>query len=120
MPRSRINRGRERRDELRKRAESLAEERAKRSSEDQISVLDARLGEGVGAVKERARLASEIDGRDERARRGSKSKNSDGKVVEGMDTVNAIRAVRTTMRAGHQDVPADDVVIEKAEVLEDA
>lgn len=43
-----------------------------------------------------------------------------GKVIEGMDTVNAIRAVRTTMRAGHQDVPADDVVIEKAEVLEDA
>ena len=43
-----------------------------------------------------------------------------GKVVEGMDTVNAIRAVRTTMRAGHQDVPAEDVVIEKAEVLEDA
>ena len=43
-----------------------------------------------------------------------------GKVADGMDTVNAIRAVRTTMRAGHQDVPADDVVIEKAEVLEDA
>ncbi|MBB5322391.1 peptidylprolyl isomerase [Marinobacter oulmenensis] len=43
-----------------------------------------------------------------------------GKVVEGMDTVNKIRAVRTTMRAGHQDVPHDDVVIEKAEVLEDA
>ncbi|MDX1459312.1 MAG: peptidylprolyl isomerase, partial [Marinobacter sp.] len=42
-----------------------------------------------------------------------------GKVVEGMDTVNAIRAVRTTMRAGHQDVPSDDVVIEKAELLED-
>ena len=43
-----------------------------------------------------------------------------GKVVEGMETVNAIRAVRTIMRAGHQDVPSDDVVIEKAEVLEDA
>ncbi len=42
-----------------------------------------------------------------------------GKVIEGMDTVNAIRAVRTTMRAGHQDVPSDDVVIEKAEILED-
>ena len=42
-----------------------------------------------------------------------------GKVVEGMDTVNAIRAVPTTMKAGHQDVPHDDVVIEKAEVLED-
>ncbi|XKH00547.1 peptidyl-prolyl cis-trans isomerase [Marinobacter nauticus] len=43
-----------------------------------------------------------------------------GKVVEGMDTVNKIRATRTTMSAGHQDVPQQDIVIEKAEVLEDA
>ncbi|PPK50138.1 peptidylprolyl isomerase [Marinobacter persicus] len=43
-----------------------------------------------------------------------------GKVVEGMDTVNKIRAARTTMSAGHQDVPQQDIVIEKAEVLEDA
>jgi len=43
-----------------------------------------------------------------------------GKVVEGMDTVNKIRATRTTMTAGHQDVPQQDIVIEKAEVLEDA
>ncbi|NWO06333.1 MAG: peptidyl-prolyl cis-trans isomerase [Alteromonadaceae bacterium] len=43
-----------------------------------------------------------------------------GKVVEGMDTVNKIRATRTTMNAGHQDVPQNDIVIEKAEVLEDA
>ncbi|KXS53543.1 MAG: peptidyl-prolyl cis-trans isomerase B [Marinobacter sp. T13-3] len=43
-----------------------------------------------------------------------------GKVVEGMDTVNKIRASRTTMTAGHQDVPQQDIVIEKAEVLEDA
>lgn len=42
-----------------------------------------------------------------------------GKVVDGMDTVNSIRGIRTTMRQGHQDVPADDVVIESAEVLED-
>lgn len=42
-----------------------------------------------------------------------------GKVVEGMDTVNNIRSIRTTMRQGHQDVPAEDVVIESAEVLED-
>ncbi|MBB3046438.1 peptidyl-prolyl cis-trans isomerase B (cyclophilin B) [Litorivivens lipolytica] len=41
-----------------------------------------------------------------------------GKVVEGMDTVNAIKGVRTTMAAGHQDVPAEDVVIEKAYVAE--
>lgn len=41
-----------------------------------------------------------------------------GKVVEGMDIVEKIRAVRTTMKAGHQDVPAEDVIIEKAEVIE--
>ena len=40
-----------------------------------------------------------------------------GKVVDGMDTVDAIRAVRTTMDAGHQDVPHEDVVIEKASVI---
>lgn len=41
-----------------------------------------------------------------------------GKVVEGMDVVNKIKEVATTMRAGHQDVPAEDVVIESAEVIE--
>ena len=35
-----------------------------------------------------------------------------------MDTVNAIKGVSTTMAAGHQDVPAEDVVIEKAYVAE--
>ena len=38
-----------------------------------------------------------------------------GKVSEGMDVVEKIKAVRTTSAAGHQDVPADDVIIEKAE-----
>jgi peptidyl-prolyl cis-trans isomerase B (cyclophilin B) len=42
-----------------------------------------------------------------------------GKVVDGMDVVNRIKGVATTSRAGHQDVPADDVVIEKAEIIED-
>lgn len=37
-----------------------------------------------------------------------------GKVVEGMDIVDKIKAVPTTGRAGHQDVPVDPVVIEKA------
>ncbi|WP_017939198.1 peptidylprolyl isomerase [Zestomonas thermotolerans] len=40
-----------------------------------------------------------------------------GEVVDGMDVVNKIKAVPTTMRAGHQDVPVDDVVIEKAEIV---
>lgn len=40
-----------------------------------------------------------------------------GKVTEGMDVVNTIKGVSTTNRAGHQDVPADDVIIEKAEIV---
>lgn len=39
-----------------------------------------------------------------------------GKVVEGMDTVNAIKGVATTSKAGHQDVPAEDVIIEAATI----
>ncbi|WP_421864128.1 peptidylprolyl isomerase [Motiliproteus sp.] len=39
-----------------------------------------------------------------------------GKVVEGMDIVNQIKAVKTTSRAGHQDVPVDDVIITSAVV----
>lgn len=42
-----------------------------------------------------------------------------GEVVEGMDVVNAIKEVDTTSRAGHQDVPRDDVIIEKAEVIKE-
>jgi cyclophilin family peptidyl-prolyl cis-trans isomerase len=37
-----------------------------------------------------------------------------GKVTSGMDVIDKIVAVRTTSRAGHQDVPAEDVVITKA------
>jgi peptidyl-prolyl cis-trans isomerase B (cyclophilin B) len=37
-----------------------------------------------------------------------------GKVTRGQEVVDTIRKVRTGMRAGHQDVPLDDVVIEKA------
>jgi len=39
-----------------------------------------------------------------------------GKVVEGMDVVDKIKAVKTTNRAGHQDVPVEPVVINKAVV----
>lgn len=41
-----------------------------------------------------------------------------GKVVEGQDVVDKIRKVRTGMKAGHQDVPVEDVIIEKAEIVE--
>jgi peptidyl-prolyl cis-trans isomerase B (cyclophilin B) len=40
-----------------------------------------------------------------------------GRVVEGMDVVNAIKGVATGNKHGHSDVPKNDVVIEKAEVL---
>ena len=40
-----------------------------------------------------------------------------GKVVEGKDVVDRIKKVRTGSRAGHQDVPQEDVIIEKAEVV---
>ncbi len=39
-----------------------------------------------------------------------------GRVVKGMDVVEAIARVATTSRRGHQDVPAEDVVIIKAEI----
>lgn len=41
-----------------------------------------------------------------------------GKVTEGMDVVNLIKGVPTTSKAGHQDVPAEDVIIETAEWVE--
>jgi peptidyl-prolyl cis-trans isomerase B (cyclophilin B) len=40
-----------------------------------------------------------------------------GKVVKGQDIVDAIRKVQTGTRSGFQDVPLEDVVITKAEVL---
>lgn len=41
-----------------------------------------------------------------------------GAVVDGMDVIEKIKTVDTTSRMGHQDVPVDDVVIEKAELIE--
>jgi peptidyl-prolyl cis-trans isomerase B (cyclophilin B) len=38
-----------------------------------------------------------------------------GKVVDGMDVVDKIKGVKTGSKGFHQDVPADDVVIERAE-----
>jgi peptidyl-prolyl cis-trans isomerase B (cyclophilin B) len=40
-----------------------------------------------------------------------------GKVVEGMEVVDKIRKVKTGSSGGHQDVPKEDVIILKAEVL---
>ncbi|MBA3589837.1 MAG: peptidyl-prolyl cis-trans isomerase [Methylibium sp.] len=37
-----------------------------------------------------------------------------GKVIDGMDVVDKIRAVPTTTTGGHQDVPVDPVIIKSA------
>ncbi len=42
-----------------------------------------------------------------------------GEVADGIAVVESIEAVATTNRAGHQDVPAEDVLIERARVLEE-
>ena len=39
-----------------------------------------------------------------------------GRVSAGQDTVDRIKKVRTGMRAGHQDVPLESVIIERVEV----
>jgi peptidyl-prolyl cis-trans isomerase A (cyclophilin A)/peptidyl-prolyl cis-trans isomerase B (cyclophilin B) len=41
-----------------------------------------------------------------------------GKVVDGMETIDKIAKVRTTRRRGHDDVPAEDVVITSARRVE--
>jgi hypothetical protein len=55
-----INRGRQRRSELQAQAKVLADERAARTPAQQLALLDARLGEGMGARKERAKLIAEM------------------------------------------------------------
>jgi peptidyl-prolyl cis-trans isomerase B (cyclophilin B) len=41
-----------------------------------------------------------------------------GQVVDGMDVVDQIKKVATTSKLGHQNVPVENVVIEKVEVKE--
>ncbi|HQU97609.1 MAG TPA: peptidylprolyl isomerase [Nitrosomonas sp.] len=40
-----------------------------------------------------------------------------GKVTEGQDVVDKIKKVKTGNAAGHQNVPIEDVIIEKAETV---
>jgi peptidyl-prolyl cis-trans isomerase B (cyclophilin B) len=42
-----------------------------------------------------------------------------GKVTEGAEVLDKIRAVPTTSRGGHQDVPTDPVIIESVVVVEE-
>jgi len=41
-----------------------------------------------------------------------------GEVCEGMDVVERIKKIATGSRNGHQDVPKEEVIIEKAEIVD--
>jgi len=41
-----------------------------------------------------------------------------GQVTQGLDVVEKMKAVDTTNKAGHSDVPVEPIVIEKAEISE--
>ena len=61
MGRRRINRGQQRREELRERAAERREVRDKMTPAQQLRSLDYRLGMGEGAVRERERLEALVD-----------------------------------------------------------
>lgn len=42
-----------------------------------------------------------------------------GRVVEGMDVINSIKTTPTTSRAGHQDVPVEEIVIESTDIQDE-
>ena len=54
-------RGRNVKEQRRKKALALSKERGKRTSQQQLALLDERFGEGLGAKKERAKLATLIN-----------------------------------------------------------
>ena len=41
-----------------------------------------------------------------------------GRVTSGMEVVNQIKGAETTNKGGHSDVPAEDIIIEKAEITD--
>ena len=63
MGQRRINRGQQRREELRERAAERQESRDKLTPTQQLRALDYRLGKGEGAAKERGRLEALVDAR---------------------------------------------------------
>ena len=70
--------------EKQKEAEARASARAKRSHTEQLSLLDSRLGVGLGATKERARIKDLIENPkvEEKSTKKKKSKKEDFKKDE--------------------------------------
>lgn len=66
--------GKDRKRALREEAEERKAERNKRSAKQQLAVLDERLGKGVGAKKEREKLAIQSAKAEKTTKKSKKSK----------------------------------------------
>jgi peptidyl-prolyl cis-trans isomerase B (cyclophilin B) len=42
-----------------------------------------------------------------------------GKIIDGMETINTIKACETGSSAGHQDVPVEEVIIESVKIIDE-
>jgi len=83
LGRSKINRSRARREELRADAEERRNHRAGLSNAQQIERLNALLGEGSGAKRERARLERELEVEAETRKRTKSKSKASGSTREG-------------------------------------
>ena len=85
----------------------------------------ARLGEDVGNVKAEDSATNQffINVADNTGLDGARGKPTGysvfGRVIEGMDVVDKIKAVKTTKKMGHGNVPEEDVVIKSVRVVKD-
>lgn len=75
----RINRSKERRDALREAAEAASERWQALSPAEQLKKLDSRLGDGVGASKQRKKIAAKLE-EAQRAKKAQKPAKKTGKV----------------------------------------
>jgi hypothetical protein len=120
LARSRINRGSQRREELRIRAQENAEARAQRSAAEQIELLDARLGIEVGARRERERLALLVDveakqakvkAKEEREKREAKMSKKERKARAKQNRAKAKSRSKAAQVEAQQAEPSDGLSI---------
>jgi hypothetical protein len=118
LARSRINRGSQRKEELRIRAQEIAEARAQRSSAQQIELLDVRLGKEVGARRERAKLvpllsvekkAEKIEKKEKREKKESKMSKKEKKARAKISRARA--KAKRVEKAAVPEVDGSDLLI---------
>ena len=120
MARSRINRGSQRREELRIRAQEIAEARAQRTAAEQIELLDVRLGIKVGARSERDKLALLVEveskqvkekKKEERVKKEAKMSKKEKKARAKQSRAKSkARAKAKTAQAETQEVESSDEI----------